>query len=44
MTKEEFDAKLRDQIQKGEISPADAEVEMDFFLNGWDSYQSIYGW
>lgn len=44
MTKEEFDEKLRDQIQKGEITPADAEVEMDFFLNGRDSYQSIYGW
>lgn len=43
MTKEEFDAELRKQIATGEITPADAEVEMDFFLNGWDSLQSIYG-
>lgn len=44
MTKEEFENSLREQIARGEITPADAEVEMDFFLNGWDSYQSIYGW
>lgn len=43
MTKEEFDAKLREQIAKGEITPDDAESEMDFFLNGCDSFQNIYG-
>ena len=44
MTREEFDAKLREQIAKGEITPMDAESEWDFFVNGTDSYQSIYGW
>ena len=44
MTKEEFDAKLRDQIAKGEITPEDAESEWDFFVNGMDSFQNIYGW
>lgn len=44
MTKEELDAMLREQITLGEITPADAEAEMDFFLNGTDSYQNIYGW
>ena len=43
MTKDEFDAKLREQIARGDITPADAEVEMDYFLNGWDSYQNING-
>ena len=43
MTREEFDAKLREEIANGEITPEDAEVEMDFFLNGWDSFQNIYG-
>ncbi len=43
MTKEEFDAKLREQIAKGEITPEDAAVEYDFFVNGCDSYQNIYG-
>ena len=43
MTREEFDAKLREQIAKGEITAADAEVEWDFFVNGWDSYQNING-
>lgn len=43
MSKEEFDAYLRDQIAKGEITPEDAEVEYDYFVNGWDSFQNIYG-
>lgn len=43
MTKEEFDAYLREQISNGEITPADAEVEWDYFVNGWDSFQNIYG-
>ena len=43
MTKEEFDAKLREQIAKGEITPEDAEVEMDYFLNGWDSRENLCG-
>lgn len=44
MTREEFDAKLREQIANGDITPEDAEVEWDFFANGTDTYQSIYGW
>lgn len=43
MTKQEFDAYLREQIAKGEITPEDAEVEYDYFVNGWDSFQNIYG-
>ena len=43
MTKQEFDAYLRDQIAKGEITPEDAEVEYDFFVNGLDSVQNLYG-
>lgn len=42
MTKQEFDAYLRDQISKGEMTPEDAEVEYDFFANGWDSVQNLY--
>ena len=44
MTKEEFKAKLQSQIDNGEITPDDAESEWDFFVNGMDSYQNIYGW
>ena len=43
MSKQEFDAYLRDQIVQGEMTPEDAEVEWDFFVNGWDSVQNIYG-
>lgn len=43
MTKEEFEKKLREEIAKGEITPEDAEVEFDYFVNGWDSFQNIYG-
>ena len=43
MTKEEFDAGLRDQIARGEITPEEAESEWDFFVNGMDSFQNIYG-
>ena len=43
MTREEFDAELRAQIASGEITPEEAESEWDFFVNGWDSYQSING-
>ena len=43
MTREEFDAKLRQQIADGEITPEEAESEWDFFVNGTDSYQSING-
>ena len=44
MTKEQFDAKLREQIAKGEITPEEAAIEYDFFVNGCDSDQNIYGW
>ena len=43
MTRSEFDAMLRDQIAKGEITPEAAESEWDFFVNGTDSIQNIYG-
>ena len=43
MTKQEFDTYLRDQIAKGDMTPEDAEVEYDYFVNGWDSIQNIYG-
>ena len=44
MTKEEFEEMVREKIAKGEITPDDAESEYDFFVNGMDSYQNIYGW
>ena len=44
MSRDEFDAKLREQIAKGEITPEDAAVEYDYFVNGPDTYQNIYGW
>lgn len=43
MTKQEFEDYLRDQIAIGEMTPEDAEVEYDFFVNGWDSVQNLYG-
>lgn len=43
MTRDEFDAYLRDQIASGEMTPDDAASEWDYFVNGWDSYQNIYG-
>ena len=43
MTNKEFEEKLREQIAKGEITPEDAAVEYDYFANGWDSVQNIYG-
>ena len=44
MTRDEFDAELRKQIADGEITPEQAESEWDFFVNGMDSFESIYGW
>ena len=46
MTKEEkneFKAKLWEEIAAGDITPEQAESEWDFAVNGMDSYQSIYG-
>lgn len=43
MTKQEFDDYLRQQIALGEMTPEEAEVEWDFFVNGCDSVQNIYG-
>lgn len=43
MTSKEFDEMLREKISKGEITPEDAQVEYDFFVNGSDSFQNIYG-
>ena len=43
MTKEELDAKLREQIANGEITPEEAAIEYDFFVNGMDSFETIYG-
>lgn len=44
MTRTEFDEYLREQIRNGEMTPEAAESEFDFFVNGGDSYQNIYGW
>ena len=44
MTNKEFDEMLLAKIASGEITPEDAEVEYDFFVNGSDSFQNIYGW
>lgn len=44
MTKEEFDAKIRERIASDEINAIEAESEWDFFVNGPDSYENIYGW
>ena len=44
MTRDEFDAMLREQIRNGEITAEAAESEWDYFVNGTDSYQTIYGW
>ena len=43
MTRDEFDAMLREQIENGEITAEAAESEWDFFANGFDSYETIYG-
>ena len=43
MTNAEFDEMLLEKIAKGEITPEDAEVEYDFFANGYDSYENFYG-
>lgn len=43
MTRSEFDEKLREQIANGELTPEAAESEWDFFVNGEDSYETIYG-
>ena len=44
MTNKEFDEMLREKISKGEITPEEAAIEYDYFANGVDSYQNIYGW
>lgn len=44
MASKDFDEMLREKISNGEITPEDAESEWDFFVNGADSYQTIYGW
>ena len=43
LTREEFDAKLREEIARGEITPEDAESEWDFFVNGPDSREKLFG-
>ena len=43
MTNAEFDELLREKIASGEITPEDAEVEMDYFLNGFDSRENLCG-
>lgn len=43
MTKEEFDAKIRERIASGEINAIEAESEWDFFVNGPDTFETIYG-
>ena len=41
--REAYDAMLRAKIANGEMTPEEAEVEWDFFVNGPDSFQNIYG-
>lgn len=43
MTRDEFDAYLREQIAAGELKPEEAESEWDFYVNGMDTIQNIYG-
>ena len=43
MTNAEFDELLREKIASGEITPEDAEVEYDFFANGFDSRENLCG-
>ena len=43
MTNAEFDEMLRKKIASGEITPEDAEVEYDFFANGFDSRENLCG-
>ena len=43
MSKEQLEKELREKIFRGEITPEEAESEYDFFVNGWDSFQNIYG-
>lgn len=43
MTRNEFEAKIREQIANGEITPEEAESEWDFFVNGSETFQSVYG-
>ena len=43
MTRDEFDAMIREQIANGEITAEAAESEWDFFVNGADSYETVYG-
>jgi len=43
MTNAEFDEMLRAKIASGEITPEDAEVEYDFFANGFDSRENLCG-
>ena len=43
MTRDEFDAYLRQEIANGDLTPEQAESEWDYFVNGSDTYQSIYG-
>ena len=43
MTRDEFDAMLREQIANGEITAIEAESEWDFFANGSDSFETVYG-
>lgn len=41
--KNEFEAKLWEEIAADDITSEQAESEWDFYVNGMDSYQSIYG-
>ena len=42
LTREEFEEKLKKEIEEGIITPDEAESEWDFFVNGSDSYQKYY--
>ena len=44
MSRDEFDAMLREQIAKGEITPDEAENEYWYFVNRFeDTLEGVYG-
>ena len=40
---EVFDAYLRSKIACGEMTPEEAQIEWDYHFNGYETYQSVYG-
>lgn len=45
MTKEQLEAKLREQIAAGDITPDDAEDEYQQFVRRFENtFEGVYGW